>query len=433
MELTELALPREAEPPRPLTRSRAQLSLPPVAASAPDLSCEIVADPAAAEALRPAWADLLERSGRNELTLTPDWLLTWLRVYGPKQGRRLSLALFRDAGRLVGLAPLLSRPHWHRAVLPFRRLEFLGSGEREGHGICSNHLNVVAERGAEAAVARRLATALTTGSFGAWDELVLPMMDADGPMPALLTAAFRDAGLEAESFETARGPYIPLPATWDAYLKSLSCTRRHHLTRSLRAFDQWAAGTARLVRVTDMDGLEKGKRILIDLHHARWASDSGCGVFRAPSYLQFHNATMRWLLERGALELLYLTAHGRPVAALYGMSWGDKVYAYQIGRRLDVPANVRPGGVILAHAIRAAIEAGRREFDFLANEAPFKTRLALATRSLVQVRVVRPGLRETTRRLLERCLDGVRPLRRVVRGMIERLLRRREEEAIGGG
>ena len=51
---------------------------------------------------------------------------------------------------------------------------------------------------------------------------------------------------------------------------------------------------------------------------------------------------------------------GEPVAALYGVRWGDKVMAYQTGRRPDVPANVRLGGVILAYAIRAAIEAGRR-------------------------------------------------------------------------
>ena len=44
------------------------------------------------------------------------------------------------------------------------------------------------------------------------------MMDGDGPMPDLLTAAFRAAGLAAEKVETARAPYIPLPATWDAYL-----------------------------------------------------------------------------------------------------------------------------------------------------------------------------------------------------------------------
>src|SRR5439155_20781139 len=122
-------------------------------------------------------------------------------------------------------------------------------------------------------------------------------------------------------------------------------------------------------------------------------------------------AMMGRLLELGALELLWLSVRGEPVAALYGMAWGGKVYAYQMGRRLDVPARVRPGGVLLALAIRRAIEAGRREFDLLADRAPFKMQLTPTTRPLVQVRVVRAAARESARRLLERGLNVVRRLR----------------------
>ena len=395
----------------PLTARRVPLG------TAPLLSCEVVSDPGEAEQLRTEWSALLKRSERNELTLTPDWLLAWLRVYGRSQGRQLRLALFRESGRLVGLAPLLLRRHWYRGVLPFRRLEFLGSGEREGHAICSNHLNIIAECGAEEAVARALAATTTTGPLGTWDEIVFPMMDADGPMPSLLTTAFRERGLAAEVVEMARAPYIPLPATWDAYLKSLSCTHRRQVTRSLRVFDQWAAGDARLERVTDAVGLDKGKRVLIDLHHSRWSKGEKTGVFRSPSFLEFHAAMMLHLLERGALELLWLTVRGEPIAALYAMTWGDKVYAYQTGRRLDVPAPIRPGGVILAYAIRRAIEAGRREFDLLADEAPYKLQLAPAVRSLVQVRVVRSWARESMRQWMERCVDAARPLRRLAKSV----------------
>ncbi len=376
------------------------------------LSCELATTTIQAERLRPEWADLLERSERNELTLSPEWLLTWQRIYGPQQGRRLGLAQFRDAGRLVGLAPLSRRWHWHRGVVPLRRLEFLASGEREGHGICSNHLNVIAERGAEESVARRFAVALTDGTFGAWDEVVLPMMDGDGPMPALLAAAFREVGLSVETAEMARAPYISLPKSWEDYLKSLTCTHRRQVTRSLRAFEEWAGGEWRLQRVTDAADLDKATHDLIDLHHNRWASDGQGGVFRSPSFLRFHDAIMRTLLEHGQLELLRLTVRGESVAALYGMTWGDKTIAYQTGRRSDVPNNIRPGGVILAYAVRAAIEAGRAEFDFLADEAPYKLQMATASRPLIRLRAYRVGVREKARRLMERCVAGVRAMRR---------------------
>ncbi len=374
----------------------------------------VVTEAAEAEALRPQWEALLARSASDEVTLTPDWLLTWWRVYGPLGGRRLRLGLFFDGGRLIGLAPLLARWHWHRPGLPFRRLEYLGSGEREGHGICSCHLNVVAERGAEARVAGLLAAAVTAGALGPFDEVVLPMMAGDGPMPALLAEAFRAAGLESDVAVIGSAPYVPLPATWDGYLRSLSAGRRRHLLRSLRDFERWAGGEARLERAATAADLERGKAVLVGLHHRRWEGVGEPGVFRSPWHLAFHDAILPRLLERGALELTWLSVRGEPVAALYATAWRGKVAAYQCGRRTDLPGKVAPGTVLLAHAIRAAVAAGRREFDLLSGAYPYKLQLAPAVRPLVRVRAARRSLREGARRWAERSVGCLRAARRAV-------------------
>ena len=129
------------------------------------LACTVLTSLDEADALRPAWTDLLERSERNELTQSPEWLLTWWRIFGGLQGRQLRLGLFHDGDRLVGLAPLLRRRHWYRGWLPFRRLELLASGEPTADGIYSNHLGIIAERGAEATVAHRLVAAINAGAI----------------------------------------------------------------------------------------------------------------------------------------------------------------------------------------------------------------------------------------------------------------------------
>jgi CelD/BcsL family acetyltransferase involved in cellulose biosynthesis len=382
-------------------------------------STVVIDDPLEMEALRPAWTSLLERSSCNEITLTPDWLSTWWRVFGPRQGRQLRLVLLFEADRLIGLAPLLRRRHWYRPGIPFRRLEFLASGERHGEGICSNYLNVIAESGAENEVSRRLVQAIVAGELGAWDEVVLPMMAGDGPMPALMEAAFTNQGIPAEIAKSGGAPYIPLPSTWDAYLKALSRSHRRLLVRSLRAFDEWSNGDSSLERVTLSSEVDKGKKILTDLHHARWEADGESGVFRSPPFLQFHDTIMPTLLNRGALELLWLSVHGKPVAALYSMVWNDKVYAYQMGRQPDTPANIRLGAVIIAHAIRLAIESGRREFDMLADVTQFKQQLTLATRPLVQVRAVHPCWREKIRLGVEESFRCFRYLRQNARALIK--------------
>ena len=70
-------------------------------------------------------------------------------------------------------------------------------------------------------------------------------------------------------------------------------------------------------RATDTESLERGKQALIALHHGRWQGTESTGVFRAPNFLEFHNSIMRKLLDRQALELVWISVRGEPVAALY--------------------------------------------------------------------------------------------------------------------
>ena len=48
--------------------------------------------------------------------------------------------------------------------------------------------------------------AIQKGAFGGWDEIVLPMMAADTPMPGLLAAAFRASGLTLVGVKRFSGP-----------------------------------------------------------------------------------------------------------------------------------------------------------------------------------------------------------------------------------
>ena len=368
-------------------------------APARTLRCTVINELADAETLRPAWSNLLERAERNELTQSPDWLLTWWRTFGGSQGRQLRLGVFHDGDRLVGLAPLLRRRHWYRKWLPFRRLEFLASGEPAEDGIYSNHLGVIAERGYEDQVTSRFVEGVCKGAFGSWDEVVLPMMAEDTGQPKRLVEAFRAAGYSAEAKVVTGAPYIPLPATWKAYLDGLTSSGKRNMERALNAFDKWSDHTTELECISTAAELEKGKAILTSLHRQRWSADDQTGVFCSPLFVSFHDEMMRTLVERGELELLILRAHGEPVAVIYSMVWAGKVQAYQTGRRTDVPSNVKPGVVVFGLAIRRAIEQGRREFDLLADEAFYKSQLTPQTRKLVQVRATRTCMVEMIRRV----------------------------------
>ncbi|HUS62907.1 MAG TPA: GNAT family N-acetyltransferase [Kofleriaceae bacterium] len=356
------------------------------------------------------WEALAERSDQDQPTVSPAWILAWWRAFGAEGGRRLRVVTVRRAGRLIGLAPLASRAAWDRQTLPSRRLELVPSGEPEADDIASDYIGVVAERGCEQAVGDALAEAIAGGALGPWDELVLPRMNLDGPMVPVLATALE--GLGRVVFSVSSGsPYIPLPATWDEYLAQLSASNRRRVRQSLRAFDAWTGGHARLRVARTRAELEEGTRVLRELHGQRWRAAGELGVFASARFAAFHGEVMPALLEKGALELMWLCAHGEPVAALYNIVWNGAVQFYQSGRRTDLPGNLRPGLVIHALAIRRAIELGRREYDFLTGTSRHKQELALAVRPMGTLRILRPGAVDRARLLYERGVALVRAAR----------------------
>jgi CelD/BcsL family acetyltransferase involved in cellulose biosynthesis len=377
----------------------------------PALTVSLIEDIRDLEACRAEWGELLTASAADRPMLSPLWLLAWWRTFGGVEGRRLKAWTFRARGRLVGLVPLLLRRHRHFGVLPMRRLELLGSGEREADEIMSEYLGPIVARGYEDAVADALLEQLASQETR-WQEIVLSALDGDAPAVAALLAALSRQGWSSQHGPFTCCPFVKLPSCWDDYLSGLSRNHRSWANRSLRDFRDWAGDDWRFERAVSESDLARGREILVQLHGQRWSKDGKAGVFTSPLFLRFHDEVMPRLLGQKALELCWLSVRGRPIAVVYSIVWRNRIYFYQSGRAVDVPKSIRPGVVLHLEAIRHAIEEGREEYDFLGGAARYKMQLASNTHPLVSIRIVRPGLAETARRLLER---GYALLRRMCR------------------
>src|SRR5690606_8447463 len=135
--------------------------------------------------------------------------------------------------------------------------------------ICSDYIGLVAERGFETTVVRAFVRALFDRAlFEDWDELVMPSMAGDGPLPSLLADALRRCGIATELESTNQAPYIPLPDSFDAYLKALPSSRRTWLQRSLRDVEK--LGKVELRCAKTPDELTQARKILESLHAERW-------------------------------------------------------------------------------------------------------------------------------------------------------------------
>jgi CelD/BcsL family acetyltransferase involved in cellulose biosynthesis len=371
------------------------------------------------EGLVPAWRRLLGRASHAQAVSTPVWLLGWWRQFGDEGGRALRVVAIEDGGELVGLLPLCWRRAAHRSAIPVRRLELLATGEREQDEIGSDYVGGLVAQGHEARAADAAAHAIRDGELGEWDELRMPSMNGEDPWVEPLADALEAAGVSASLVPGPDCPYVPLPGAWETYLEALDSKHRYLVTRSLRELDTWAGPRGYQIRSARNDQeLAEGKEALKRLHAERWSARGRSGVFASERFERFHDDVMARLLggEDGAsIELLWLVARGEPVAAAYYLLYGGRVQFYQSGRRLDVPKSLRLGIALHALAIQRSILARRREYDFLAGASRYKRHLALATRRLVALRAVAPGLRsraiEATRLLAERAIERVREAR----------------------
>lgn len=371
------------------------------------LSLKIVTTDDGLDKLQDQWDALVVGSEHPELMVSFAWLRAWWRHYG--RGRTLCIGSLHDEDRLVGILPFCLRHFRYRFPLTFKRLELLGASEKEDDSVTSEFIGPIVARGYEEAVATAFVDAAFAGKFGSWDECVLEMMDGKSAAVQSILELLKQRQTGAEVLDLMQAPYVELPASWEIFTASLGKKRRQSIKYAMRDFETWAGDRGyELRRARDANTLRQGLDIVRRLHAERWQAFPNETPVARPRFRAFHDEVAPILFASGQANVLWLTVGEEPVAAHYHFRLGDRVYFYQSGRKMMVPKTVRLGIVMMAMAVRDAIDAGMREFDCLGGAAPYKSLFTHTSRSLVRIRVARNGWRETTRIRLVRLRDAAR-------------------------
>lgn len=165
-------------------------------------------------------------------------------------------------------------------------------------------------------------------------------------------------------------PVVRLPYdTWDEFLAARSKNFREQARRKERKLHRTFAVTLRLADAATLaDDLET----LFALHRIRWGADA---PFASGQERQFQAAFAAEALGAGRLRLWILELDGRPVAALHGLRFAGVEYFHQSGRDPSFDEH-SVGFLLLAHAIRAALEDGMTEYRLLRGDEAYKARFA---------------------------------------------------------
>jgi len=246
---------------------------------------------------------------------TPQWQEIWWRHFGVTHQQHL-LTVRSSDGTLQGLAPLMrsngaeTSPHLELTV----------------HLELCDYLDVLIVPAQQQAVGRALVEYLV--AYGGEDlALCWQNLSQHSPTPALFHDRLVHHGLTVAVEQIETCPTAVLSADWEAYLATLRSKDRHELRRKLRRAESAVRLEYRATSVAAQ--LDEDVDTFITLH--RMSQQDAKQGFMTLEKEAFFRDMAHQLWPLGWLDLAFLSADGKPIAALCCFAYGTTYAAYNSG------------------------------------------------------------------------------------------------------
>jgi CelD/BcsL family acetyltransferase involved in cellulose biosynthesis len=297
--------------------------------------------------LRSDWRKLHAASTTATLSNSWEWVSTWWDVYR-QDNWALYLVLFRERGKLVGIAPLYRKHKWLHS-----ELWLLGCGEDESDEVVSEYSDLLVCPEYSSDIGQEAWAHLE--KLGRWSFLKL-----ENVFPHSLVAELK-SGLRLTRPAGVRYR-LPLSENRAEFLADRGSNMRRKFAQA--STDGERAAASEQVSRDWNGGGERAFDQLATLHNKRWRSKGQSGVFESALFCRFHKQLfVRYATDIGC-EFRIICIDGEPLSALYNFSFGDTVYFYQSG--FAEHSQVRSPG-LLAHglAIDEAISGNKAFYDLM--------------------------------------------------------------------
>ncbi len=320
------------------------------------------------------WSELLPQSICHVPFLDPDYLSLWWETRGGGEWQnecQLVLITARDAGRLVGIAPLFYTPDFKGSP----RLMLLGSVE------VSDYLDFVVLPEYLSAFCEQLIPFLRQLPLPEWRVLDLYNLFETSPTIEALRQSAHKMEKRVEVERVYRCPQIALPGDWEQYLASVDKKQRHEIRRKMRRLEN-AGFVTRWYRVDSNHHLDEEFDAFVKLMEF----DEEKKRFLTPQMRQFMRGVVHWAHQKGILHLAFLEIDGIKAAAYLAFDMLNRLWVYNSGIHPDF-WDFSPGWVLVAYQIQWANENRREAFDFMRGDEEYKYRFGAVDRYLDRVTV----------------------------------------------
>ena len=296
-----------------------------------------------------AWQDGAGHLPWDTFFALPPWVHVWQQHFAPDADSRFMAV--RQDDRLIGIAPLVVKDD--TACLT-------GSAD-----VC-DFLDFVVARGAEADFANALLDHLTGSGI---TTLQMPSLRPDSIARHWLLPVAHERGYQISVVEEDVSLERDLPATWEDYLLLLSTKQRHEVRRKLRRLSK--AGEVGCRFIEDPAEIPAFMDTFLSFFVESRADKA---TFLTSHMDDFFREMALATSEAGLLRPAVLDLDGVPVAAVLCFDYQDVIYLYNSGYNPEY-RSLSVGIASKVLYIKDSIERGRKRFDFLKGDEPYKYQL----------------------------------------------------------
>ena len=309
--------------------------------------------------VRQLWASLVTKGGYNP-SLHPHWLGATLSAWGLAAATRV--AVVRQAGDAVALIPFYVR----RRTLMGLSLQVLE--------LASNVFCYHAEIPCQGDLAAALGEFLSDRRLPRWDAFRADNLVSGGRTAQAIRSLDAFAGISSRTGE--RSPYAVIDRDWTAYLATRTKKVRANVLRSQRMMKE--AGETGMAWYETGSDTQRLLDEMLQIETRSWKGGSGAAIVAGTPQCAYYEHLLPWLAEIGALVANVLYVKDQPCAYTLCAAWQG-----WIGQlKTSFVEELRDAGSRVIHSsLERAFQLGGREYDFLGDVAPHKTRWADSVRA----------------------------------------------------
>jgi hypothetical protein len=267
--------------------------------------------------------------------------------------------VIRGANGAVAVIPFLVRQRTLMG-LPVRCLELASN-------VFCYHADIVSQGD----LAEALDRFLSDPRLPRWDAFRADNLLSDGRAAGAIRALKEQAFVRISTRAGERSPYAAIDRDWTAYLATRAKKVRSNVSRSQRMMRE--AGETGMTWYESKCDTRRLLDEMLQIEARSWKANAGAAIVAGSPQCHYYEQLLPWLADCGALAANVLYVREQPSAytlCAVWQGWFGQLKTSFIEELRDA------GSRVIHSSLERAFTHGGREYDFLGDTAPHKTRWA---------------------------------------------------------